>query len=176
MTAGPSVTTREDADHQREHHLGARLGRRFFGALAALGAQRLGVDAQRLRHARSELVGLDQHRDERRDVVDSGPPGEVVQRLATGGAGPELEVDESELIAQVLVSERQLFGHALKGLIEPKARFHAHDEQIERIGQPEADAMLPPFSHAREDHAGQHVRDCAHGQRQQQTRPPDEGR
>ena len=41
-----------------------RTRRGFFSALTPLGSQRVGMDAQRLRHARAELVGLHQHRDQ----------------------------------------------------------------------------------------------------------------
>src|SRR4051812_22867258 len=42
---------REDAHNEREDHLHARLGRRFFGALPPLGPQRFRKDAQRVRDA-----------------------------------------------------------------------------------------------------------------------------
>ena len=38
---GDDPQCREDTEHQREHHLDAGLGRRFFSALAPLGPQRL---------------------------------------------------------------------------------------------------------------------------------------
>ena len=102
ITAGPIVTTQiagKDAEHEREHHLHAGLRRRFLGALAALGAHRLGMHAQRLRHARAELVGLHEHRDERDDVVDAGALRQVVQRVDAPLAGAQLEVDQPQLVA-----------------------------------------------------------------------------
>ena len=140
---------REDAEDQREHHLDAGLGRRFFSALPALGAQRLGVHAQRLRDAGAELVGLNQHRDERRDIVDAGAVGEIAQRVGARLAGAQLEVDQPQLVGQILVRERQLFADALQRLVEAEARFDADHEQVERVGQRQPDPMLPLLGHPR---------------------------
>src|SRR5262245_15336457 len=45
---------RENTDDEREHHLDAGLGGGFFGALTALGPQRLREDAQRVGDAGAE--------------------------------------------------------------------------------------------------------------------------
>src|SRR5207247_10635272 len=47
---------RENAQHEREHHLDARLRGRFFGALTPFGPQRVRIDPPRLRDAARELV------------------------------------------------------------------------------------------------------------------------
>ena len=50
------------------------------------------------------------------------------------------------------MSELQLLADALDGLIQAKAGFHAHDQQVEHVGQAEANAMLPGFGHPGEHH------------------------
>ena len=42
--------------------------------------------------------------------------------------------------------ERQLVADALNRLVETETGLDADDEQVERVGQPEADAMLPASS------------------------------
>src|SRR5262245_50311751 len=68
---------REDAEHERKHHLHAGFRRGFFRALATLGPHGVGVHPQRLRHAGAELVGLHEHRHARRDVVHASAIGEL---------------------------------------------------------------------------------------------------
>ena len=57
--------------------------------------------------------------------------------------------------------ERQLLADALNRLIEAEAGLDADDEQVERVGQAQADAVLPLPGHAAEHHARQHVADDA---------------
>ena len=139
IAAGPmrhDPDRREDAEHQREHHLHAGLGGRFFRALAPLGAQRLRVHAQRLRDAGAELVGLHQHRHQRRRRRR--------RRCARPGcAAPRtraLPARSSRLISrsssrQLGMRERQLVADALNRLVEAEAGFDADDQQVERVGQ-----------------------------------------
>jgi hypothetical protein len=63
-----------EEDEGDDHFYGG-FGGLLFGALAALGAQGIGVDAQGLGDAGSEAVGLDEGSDEGADVVDSGAVG-----------------------------------------------------------------------------------------------------
>ena len=58
------VYRRKDKQHEREHQLHAHLGRTLFGALASFRSRRLGMNAERLRDARAEPVGLREHGDE----------------------------------------------------------------------------------------------------------------
>ena len=84
IAAGPIVTTQIAGKMQKTSGntiLTPVLAAVLFRALPPLGAQRLGVHAQRLRDAGAELVGLHQHRHQRDDVVDAGALAEVVQRL-----------------------------------------------------------------------------------------------
>jgi hypothetical protein len=167
---------REDAGHEREHHLHARLRGGFFGALPALRPQRLGVDAQRLSNARSELVGLNQHRDERVQVVDAGPLGEIAQRIRAGLAGAKLEVHEPQLVRQIGIGERQLLADAGEGLVEPETRFDADDEEVQRIRERQADLVGAPLGEAREHHPREDVAEADARQRQRDVRAHDDRR
>ena len=57
---------------ERDDHFNGGLGGLLFGALAALGAQGIGMDAQGLGYAGSEAVGLNQGSDQRANVVYAG--------------------------------------------------------------------------------------------------------
>ena len=53
--------------------------------------------------------------------------------------------------------ERELLADALNRLIEAEPGLDADDQQVERVGQPEADAVLPALGQAAEHHARQQV-------------------
>ena len=161
--------------HQREHHLDAGLRRRFLGALAALGPQRLRVDPQRLRDAGAELVGLDQHRDERAEVVDAGAVGEIAQRLGARLAGAQLEVDQPQLVGELGIGERQLGADALQRLVEPEAGFDADHQQVEHVGERQADPVRPALGDPREHHPGQDVAEAEAAEREQDVGLDHEG-
>ena len=152
MAAGPIVTTQIAGKMQNTS--GNTIFTPVFAAASSARCRRfvrtrLGVHAQRLRDARAELVGLHQHRDERDDVVHAGALGEVVQRFDARLAGAQLEVDQPQLVGQIRVRERELLADALNRLIETEPRFDADHEQVERVGQPEPDAVLPPLGQPR---------------------------
>ena len=85
----------------------------FFCGLPALGSQRLGVHAQRLRDARAELIGLNEHRHQRDDVVDAGARAQVAKRLWPGLSCPQFEVDEPQFLRQFRVSGGQFLTDTL---------------------------------------------------------------
>ena len=118
------------------------LTRPHFSALPPLRAKRFGEHAQRMRHAGAELVGLHEHRDERAQVVDARAIGEIAQRLRPPLAGEQLEIHEAELGGQIRIREREFLSHAGERLVEAEAGLDAHDQQVQRIGQRQADAML----------------------------------
>src|ERR1017187_10609225 len=77
--------------NQGDDHLDGRLGGLLFGALAALGAQGIGMDAQGLGDAGAEAVGLNQGPDEGANIVDAGALGEVSERFYSGFTGAGFE-------------------------------------------------------------------------------------
>src|SRR4029453_6699639 len=91
---------REDAKDEREHHLDAGFGGRFLCALPTFGPERFRVDTQGLCDARAELVRLDEHRDERLQIVDAGARGKIPKRFWPCLACAKLEVDEPQLVGQ----------------------------------------------------------------------------
>src|SRR5208283_3205330 len=127
---------------QGNDHFDGGLGGLFFGALAALGAQGIGMDAQGLGDAGSEAVGLNQGPDQGADVIDAGALGQIAERLDARFAGTSFEVEEMEFGAQFGMRRAQIFADAHHGLIERQAGFHADDGQIQSIGEAEANAVL----------------------------------
>src|SRR5688572_12505220 len=85
---------REDEEHEREEQLDRQLAGELLGALGSLRTHRVRVNAQRLAHARSEAVGLDEQRDEALHLGDVAAPAEVGERLGTRESGAKLERDE----------------------------------------------------------------------------------
>jgi hypothetical protein len=60
---------------ERDDHFDGGLGGLFFGALAALGAQGIGMNAQGLGNAGAEAVGLNQGCDQGANVIDASALG-----------------------------------------------------------------------------------------------------
>ena len=138
--------------------------------------QRVGEHAKRVGDARAELVGLDQHGDERVQIVDAGAIRQIAQRVRSAGAGEQLEAHEPKLAREIDVRELELLRDARHRLVESEARLDADDHQVERIGERQPDAVLALLRFAREDEAGNHVADAHRGQRRQQVRPAEERR
>src|ERR1035437_4777626 len=94
---------RHHKQHQGNDHFDGSLGGLFFGALAAFGAQGIGMDAQGLGHAGAEAIGLNQSADQGANVVDSGALGQIAEGLDARFTGASFEVEEMELGAQFRV-------------------------------------------------------------------------
>ena len=114
-----------DEQDEGDDHFNGGLGGLFFGALAAFGAQRVGMDAEGLGDAGSEAVGLNEGSDEGANVVDAGAFGEVAESLDAGLSGASFEVEEMEFSAQFGMGGLQVFADAHHGLIERQAGFDA---------------------------------------------------
>src|SRR5262245_39341359 len=71
----------KQAEHQRKHQLHADLGGTLLGSLPPLRARGVGVRAERLRHARAEAIGLNQHRHQRTHIVYTGTIAEVLEHF-----------------------------------------------------------------------------------------------
>jgi hypothetical protein len=83
-----------------DNHFDGRFSGLFFGALAALGAQGIGMHAQGLGNAGSEAVGLNQGCYQRANVIYSGALGQIAERLDARFSGASFEVEEMEFSAQ----------------------------------------------------------------------------
>ena len=59
---------------------------------------------------------------------------------------------------------------ALQRLVEAEARLDADDEQVEHVGERQADAMRAPLRQARQHHARQDVAEAEAAERQRQVR------
>ena len=78
---GDDVESWEQTEDEGEYKLDADFRCALFGALLPLRARHLGVRPQRLRNARTESIGLDEHGDKRTHVVDLGTRSEVLECL-----------------------------------------------------------------------------------------------
>jgi len=131
-----------DKEDEGDNHFDGRLGGLFFGALAAFGAQGIGMDAQGLGDAGSEAIGLNQGCDERANVVDASALGQIAERLDARFSGASFEVKEMEFTAQFRVGVAEILADSHHGLIERQARFHANHRQIQGVGKAEANPEL----------------------------------
>jgi hypothetical protein len=87
-------------------------------------------------------VGLNEHRGERLRSRD-GPFAEVPERFVARSPGPDLEVREHQLFAHRLAHVLDLARHADERLVEAETRFHADDQQVERVRQRTLELELP---------------------------------
>src|SRR5215831_4879305 len=101
------------------------------------------MDAQSFCDARSELLGLYKDADQVANAVYAGTLGELAPGVGARAAGALLENDDAQLIADGRMRVLQLLGGARGGLIHAEASFDADDEQIEDVGQAQADLVLP---------------------------------
>src|SRR5580658_9525013 len=113
-----------EQDQGNDHFYG-RLGGLFFGALAALRAQGIGMHAQGLRHAGSEAVSLNQGCDQGADVVDAGALGQSAQRFHARFSGARFQIEEMEFTAQFRVRGAQILAYPHHRLVERQSRFDA---------------------------------------------------
>src|SRR5882762_7072631 len=143
----------EDDGRQNEHHQGRNhFNRRFrsllFGALAALGAERIGVHAERLGNAGTEAVGLDESGDQGANIVNAGADHQIAEGLGARLSGTHLKIDQMKLVAKIGVGIMQIAPDAHHGLIEGESGFDAYHGEIEGVSQTQADALLAIFDHA----------------------------
>src|ERR1700736_104844 len=142
----------EDDGRQNEHHQGRdHFNRSFrsllFGALAALGAERVGVHAKRLGNAGTEAVGLDESGDQGANIVNPGADHQIAKGLGARLSGTHLKIDQMKFVAQIGVGIMQIAADAHHGLIEGESGFDAYHCEIEGVSQTHADALLATFNH-----------------------------
>ena len=143
-TAGPSMTTKSAGNRQNTN--GNTSLTPTFAALSSAACRRfvrisLGHGPQRLRDARPEPVGLNQHRHQRADVLHLRALREVLERLEPGLSGARLSRDHAQLLGKSRVRDGQFLGGLDDGLVQAAAGLEAHDEQVEHVRQ--AVANLP---------------------------------
>src|SRR5216683_1210399 len=142
----------EDDGRQNEHHQGRDHFNRsfrslFFGALAPLGAEGVGVHAERLGNAGTEAVGLDESGDQGTNIVNPGADHQIAEGLGARLSGTHLKIDQMKLVAKIGVGIMQIAADAHHGLIEGESGFDAYNCEIEGVSQTQADALLATFNH-----------------------------
>ena len=114
-------------------HFDGSLGGLLFGALAAGGAQGIGMNAESLRDAGAEAVGLDEGADQGADVIDTGAVDEIAESFGARLAGAHFEVDEMEFVAEIGMGVMEILADAHESLIEGESGFDADDGEIKSI-------------------------------------------
>ena len=99
------------------------------------------------------------------EVVDAGAVGEVAQRFGSRLAGAQLQVDQPQLVGQLGIGELELAADALQRLVEAEAGLDADDEEVEHVGERQADAVGAALGHPRQHHAGQDVAEAQAAER-----------
>src|ERR1700691_320616 len=155
--------------HEGRNHLNSGLGGLLFGPLTAGGAQRVGVHAQSLSHARAEAVGLDERADERANVIDAGAVDEIAEGFSTGLASAHLEIDEVTFVAEIGRGVMQVLADTHQGLVERQSGLDADYGEVKSVGQGDADALLTVFDHALQEKAGKEETERRHADQQAQT-------
>jgi len=74
------------------------------------------------------------------------PVGEVLEGLEARLAGPDLGVDQAQLVGQGGVRDLQFLGRLEDRLVETKPRLDAHDQQVEGVGQAVHDHLAALFT------------------------------
>jgi hypothetical protein len=125
------------------------------------------VNAKRLRDAGSKSIGLNQHGDQRSDILYLRSRGKVLERLESRLAGAAFHVDQSQFLGERRMSDRQFLGALQESLVERKPGFKRHDQQVERVGKAVLDLLLTPLDSAVQDEAWEEVPDKTAEQRVQ---------
>src|SRR5579884_1781461 len=126
---------RENEKYQRGHHLYRRLCCRFLGSLSALHAHIVGMDAQRLRYARTKSIGLDEHGNQGLNIINAGSGGQFPHGFDSRPTDSDLSIDEVKLAAKFRVRDPQFLRNAHEGLIESETSLDANDEKVQGIRQ-----------------------------------------
>ena len=131
----------EEQDHRhgqlRRQRRGLLLGR-VHAHVAAFG----GEHAQRMRHRRAVAFRLDQRLRDRFHRFQAGAVGEVLIGLAALLKVRQLGVGEHELLRQIDGLHADLVGDAAQRGFDRHARFHADQQQVERVGPRHLDRLL----------------------------------
>src|SRR5437667_11286300 len=123
---------RQDEEGEREEHLDRQLAGCLLRPLPPLGAQQVGVRAQRLRHARAEPIALDDETGKRLQVLDAVAVAQPAERVLARPAAAQLEGDLRELPADGVRYAGPPLADAADGCIEAEAGLEAGDTEGKR--------------------------------------------
>src|SRR5438552_16704749 len=126
---------RQDEEGEREEHLDRQLAGCLLRPLPPLGAQQVGVRAQRLRHARAEPIALDDEARQRLQVLDAVAVAQPAERVLARPPAAQLERDLRELPAEGVLPAGPLLADAGDGGVEARAGLQAGDLEVERVGE-----------------------------------------
>src|SRR5256712_1036704 len=130
----------EDAADGREHDEDRGARRLFLGTLPAVGAHLLGLDAEHLRHRHTELVGLDDRRDEVLKLFHLDAFVDAAKGFLTRLADALLGSGALELLGERTL---QLLRHLDDRSIESETGLHRDREEVERVGKLVEDRVGP---------------------------------
>ena len=127
----------------------------LLGPLAALDPHLVGLDAQHLRHAHAELVGLDDAGDERGQLGHAG-------RGSTSRAAPRAATCRPASPTACAGTPRSARWSTYRPRAATPSRsarpgFHAHRHQVNRVGQLLEDRFLPRLDLAAQPVARGHI-------------------
>src|SRR5438093_1931229 len=122
----------ENAADGREHDEDRGARRLYLGTLPAVGAHLLGLDAEHLRHRHTELVGLDDRRDEVLKLFHLDAFVDAAEGLLTRLADALLGSGALELLGERTL---QLLRHLDDRGVESETGLHRDREQVERVGK-----------------------------------------
>jgi hypothetical protein len=155
--------------YEGRDHLNRSLGSLFFCALPAGRAQGIRVNAQGLRHAGSEAIGLNQSAHKGANVIDASAVDHITQGFGAGLTGAHLEVHEMKFVAEIGMGVMQIFAYAHESLVEGEAGFDADHGEIESVRESDADAPLAVFDHALQNEARNEEAESGHADQKRQT-------
>ena len=146
IVAGPRMTTNSAGKMKSTSgntSLMAVLAAASSARCRRLVRSEVGLHPKGLRHRGAEAVGLDQHGDQRAHLRHAGAIGQPAQRLFPAGAGPDLEVDHHELLAEHRAHPVDFLGHPDQRLVEAESGLDADHQHVERVGKRALDLRLP---------------------------------
>src|SRR5262249_54388450 len=136
------VESGKQAKHQREDELDANLRSSLFRALPSLRTRDVRVRSECLSDARAKSIRLNQHRDERSNVVNFRAISEILESFNAGLPGSDFARNHPELLGERRMGESQFFARLQDGLIECRASLEADDKQVQGVGESVFDTFL----------------------------------
>src|SRR6185503_7830525 len=136
----------EEGGHQEEdggdEHLERGEMRSFLCPMTALHPRGIGVNPEGLAERRAELLGLDEGRDHRLDLVGPGSLSERAESLGAGASGPHLQVHPEHVLVERAVPTFGLLGDPGHRGVEPHTGLDADHQHVEHVRQSVDDLAL----------------------------------